>query len=158
MLSARQFSLPGDDPTGSPPKRPRNTSEEVAPDANVQWRTAATPLRSRRTAWLTSAGVTTGVPEQAPPPQRSPVVQALPSSHGVSSGLDGFEQTPVPTLQVPASWHESLAVHTTGLPLVHVPVWHVSVCVHALPSLHAVPFAFAGFEQTPVPALHVPAL
>ena len=29
------------------------------------------------------------------------------------------------------------------------PAWHVSVCVHALPSLHVVPFAAVGFEQAP---------
>lgn len=37
-----------------------------------------------------------------------------------------------------------------------VPVWHVSVCVHALPSLHAAPLAFGGLLQVPVPTLHVP--
>ena len=26
----------------------------------------------------------------------------------------------------------------------HTPAWHTSVCVHALPSLHAVPFAAFG--------------
>ena len=39
----------------------------------------------------------------------------------------------------------------------HVPDWQVSVCVHALPSLHALPLGFVGFEQAPVAALHVPA-
>ena len=37
------------------------------------------------------------------------------------------------------------------------PDWHVSVCVQASPSLHAVPFAAAGFEHAPVAGLHVPA-
>jgi hypothetical protein len=42
---------------------------------------------------------------------------------------------------------------------VHTPAWHVSSCVHALPSLHAVPFDFCvGGEQTPVAGLHVPAV
>jgi hypothetical protein len=41
---------------------------------------------------------------------------------------------------------------------VQVPDWHVSVCVQALPSEHEVPLASAGFEQTPVAELHVPAL
>jgi len=31
---------------------------------------------------------------------------------------------------------------------VHVPFWQVSVCVHALLSLHAAPFAFG--EQVPI--------
>ncbi len=34
----------------------------------------------------------------------------------------------------------------------------MSVCVHALPSLHAEPFAFGGFVHTPVVVLHVPTL
>jgi hypothetical protein len=40
---------------------------------------------------------------------------------------------------------------------VHVPLWQESVCVHAFPSLHVVPFATAGFEHCPVAGLHVPA-
>ena len=48
-------------------------------------------------------------------------------------------------------------VQVTGLRPVHAPAWHVSVCVHALPSLHAVPFVAAGFEHAPVAGLHVPA-
>ena len=39
-----------------------------------------------------------------------------------------------------------------------VPVWQVSVWVHALPSLHAVPLVLFGLLQTPVALLHVPAL
>ena len=38
----------------------------------------------------------------------------------------------------------------------HAPDWHVSVCVHKLPSLHDVPSGLLGFEQ-PVAGLHVPA-
>jgi hypothetical protein len=38
----------------------------------------------------------------------------------------------------------------------HVPFWHSSVVVHALPSLQVVPFVAVGFEQ-PVVGLHVPA-
>ena len=38
-----------------------------------------------------------------------------------------------------------------------LPVWQVSVCVQALPSLQAEPLALAGFEQTPVVVSHVPA-
>src|SRR5262245_418344 len=39
-----------------------------------------------------------------------------------------------------------------------VPLVQVSGVVQASPSLHAVPFALAGFEQIPVPGAHVPAL
>jgi len=45
----------------------------------------------------------------------------------------------------------------TGLEPVQVPFSHVSVCVHALPSLHAVPLGFAGFEHWPVEVSQVPA-
>jgi hypothetical protein len=43
------------------------------------------------------------------------------------------------------------------LPPVHTPLAHVSVRVHALPSLQTVPSAAAGFEQTPLAVLQVPA-
>ena len=45
----------------------------------------------------------------------------------------------------------------TGLPPVQTPLWQLSVCVQALPSLQAVPFAAFGFVQTPVPVLQTPA-
>jgi hypothetical protein len=48
-------------------------------------------------------------------------------------------------------------VQTTGFAPVHVPVWHVSVCVQALPSLQPEPSALGGSEHSPVPVLHVPA-
>jgi hypothetical protein len=47
-------------------------------------------------------------------------------------------------------------VHTTAAPAVHVPVWQESASVHAFPSLHAVPSAFAGFEHAPVVELQTP--
>ena len=34
----------------------------------------------------------------------------------------------------------------------------VAICVQALPSVHAEPSALFGFEHTPVPVSHVPAL
>jgi hypothetical protein len=77
--------------------------------------------------------------------------------HEVPSAAVGLEHTPVVGSQDPAAWHWSSAVQVTGLDPVHVPLWHVSVCVHAFPSLHVVPFVAVGFEQTPVPELHVPA-
>jgi hypothetical protein len=43
-----------------------------------------------------------------------------------------------------------------GFAPVHVPVWQVSVCVQALPSLHTTPFAFCGLLHVPVLLLHVP--
>ena len=37
------------------------------------------------------------------------------------------------------------------------PVWHVSVWVQALPSLHEAPLVAFGFEQVPFAGSHVPA-
>ena len=97
------------------------------------------------------------VPVHVPDWHASVCVQALPSLHDVPSAAFGFEQLPVAGSHVPATWHWSLAVHVTGLEPVQTPVWHVSVCVQALPSLHAVPFDAFGFEQVPVAGSHVPA-
>ena len=48
-------------------------------------------------------------------------VQPFPSLQLAPFALAGFEQVPVAGLQVPTSWHELLAVHTTGFEPVHVP-------------------------------------
>src|SRR5438094_8049152 len=60
-------------------------------------------------------------------------------------------------LPISASWHWSEAVQTTGFEPVQVPLWQVSVCVQALPSLHAVPLLAFGLEHWPVAVLQVPA-
>ena len=73
------------------------------------------------------------------------------------SAAGGFEQAPVEGSQVPATWHGSLAAHTTGAPPTQAPPWQASPIVQALPSLHAVPSAAAGFEQAPVEGSQVPA-
>ncbi len=96
-------------------------------------------------------------PTQEPASQASARVQAFPSSQAVPLGFGGFEQTPVPGSQMPASWHWSSAVQLTGFAPTQAPASQASVCVHALPSSQAVPFAFAGFEQTPVPGSQAPA-
>ena len=84
-------------------------------------------------------------------------VHAFPSLHAVPLLAMGFEQTPVAESHVPTTWHWSLALQLTAVPLAHAPAWQVSPCVHALLSLHAVPFGAAGFEHAPVLVLHVPA-
>ena len=53
--------------------------------------------------------------------------------------------------------HASLSSQVTAAPLTHCPAVQVSPTVQPLPSLHVVPFGFAGLEQTPVVGLHVPA-
>src|SRR5207247_1565245 len=85
----------------------------------------------------------------------SPVVQALPSSHGVASGFSGFEQ-PVTGSQVPASSHWPSSVHTTPLPPPHLPLWHVSPFGHSLASSPGVASLFSGFEL-PLPRPPAPA-
>jgi len=95
-------------------------------------------------------------PVQTPLWQVSVCVQALPSLHVVPLGAGGLEHCPVDVLQGPATWHWSEAVQTTGLEPVQTPPWQVSVCVQALPSVHAVPFVLGGLEHTPVLVLQVP--
>jgi hypothetical protein len=82
----------------------------------------------------------------------------LPSLHEVPFAFGGFEHAPVAGSHTPAAWHWSEAVHTTGAPLVQMPAWHVSPCVHALPSSQLAPSARVGLEQTPVAGLQVPGL
>ena len=95
-------------------------------------------------------------PPHVPAVHTSPPVQVFPVAQGVPLGFTGLEQTPVEGLHVPAVWHWSGVAHTTGFEPLQAPVWQVSVWVHAFPSLHGVPFAFAGLVQTPVDVLQVP--
>ncbi|HXU04619.1 MAG TPA: hypothetical protein VN903_26840 [Polyangia bacterium] len=69
-------------------------------------------------------------------------MQLLPSLHDVPFALAGFEQAPVCMLHVPASWHWSCALQVIGFDPTHAPPWQVSVCVHGLASLHAVPLGW----------------
>jgi hypothetical protein len=79
-----------------------------------------------------------------------------PPAQGVLSGLWIGEHTPLTGLQSPTS-HSPTGGQTSTLDPLHVPAWHVSVCVQASPSLHDEPLAFAGVEQTPVATSQVPA-
>src|SRR5439155_985463 len=83
--------------------------------------------------------------------------QALPSLQAAPSALAGLEQTPLAGSQVPATWHWSRAVQTTGLAPVQMPAWQVSLWVQALPSVQAVPSALCGVEQVPLAGSQVPA-
>jgi hypothetical protein len=84
-------------------------------------------------------------------------VHAFPSVHVVPFAFAGFEHAPDVGSHVPASWHWSDATHVTGFEPTQAPAWQVSVWVHAFPSVHAVPFAFAGFEHIPDVGSHTPA-
>src|SRR5438552_18739830 len=72
--------------------------------------------------------------------------------------MGGLLQVPVAGSQVPAVWHWSEAVHTTGFVPTQAPAAQASVCVHALPSVQGVPSAWAGFVQAPVAGSQVPAV
>jgi len=101
---------------------------------------------------------TTGLlPMQTPLSQASLCVQASPSLQAVPLGAAGLEHSPVDGSQVPATWHWSEAVQTTGFEPTHIPLWQVSVCVQELPSLQAVPLGAAGLEHSPVEESQVPA-
>src|SRR2546422_1080409 len=107
--------------------------------------------------WSEPVQTTAGPAVQTPAWQLSFWVQALLSAlQAVLFALGGFEQRPVDVLQVPASWHWSWAVQTTGVP-VQVPLWQLSPVVQARPSLQLVPSDLAGFEQRPVVVSQVPA-
>ena len=64
-------------------------------------------------------------PVQTPAEHVSVCVQALPSLHEVPLGAVGFVHAPVLVLQVPATWHASLAVQVTGFAPVQTPPEHV---------------------------------
>ena len=109
--------------------------------------------------WHASEAVqTTGSdPEQMPATQASVRVHGSESLQGVLSGATGFEHRPLAGLQVPARWHASEAVQTTGLEPAHAPPTQVSVRVQASPSLQGVLSGATGFEQRPLAGLQVPA-
>jgi hypothetical protein len=102
-------------------------------------------------SWHAFNGVhTTGFdPLHVPDWQVSVCVQPSLSLQDVPSGLAGLLQRPVSGAQVPASWHWSRGLQTTGFDPLHVPAWQVSDCVQPLSSLQEVPLARAGCVQVP---------
>jgi hypothetical protein len=75
--------------------------------------------------WSLAAQVTGFDPLQVPFSHWSVCVQALPSLQAVPFVAVGLEQAPVVGSHVPAVWHWSLAVQTTGWLPVQTPAWHV---------------------------------
>src|SRR5262249_35727137 len=67
------------------------------------------------------------------------------------------EQVPVAGSHVPAVWHWSDAVQTTGFVPTQVPAWQESLWVQASPSVQAVPSSRTGFEHTPLVGSQMPA-
>src|SRR5947199_4259376 len=108
--------------------------------------------------WSEAVHTTGFAPTQAPAAQASVCVHTLPSVQGVPSAWAGLLQAPVAGSQVPAVWHWSEAVHTTGLAPTQAPAAQVSVRVQALPSSHGAPLSLAGLLQAPVVGSQVPAV
>src|SRR5262245_35629379 len=94
--------------------------------------------------WVGELQFTGLLPVHTPPWQVSVCVQALPSLQTVPLGLLVYKQVPLTGLHVPVFWHWLGAAHVTGFDPTQVPAWHASVCVQALPSLHAVPSVLLG--------------
>jgi hypothetical protein len=82
-------------------------SVHVTPSAAAGFEQKPVPVSQTPARWHWSLGEqTVGVPAvQAPAWQESPFVHALLSVHATPSAAAGFEQKPVPGLQVPATWH-----------------------------------------------------
>src|SRR5262249_44279862 len=72
--------------------------------------------------------------------------QALPSLQVEPSALLGLEQVPVAVLQVPAVWHWSLAVQTTGVAPTQRPARQASVWEPGLASVPGEALAVVGEE------------
>src|SRR5438477_328155 len=105
--------------------------------------------------WSRAVQVPGLLPTQLPLWQLSVCVQALASLQGVPFVAVGLEQLPVAGLHVPAAWHWSRAVQVTGLLPTQLPLWQVSVCVQALPSVQGVRSVERGVGQVPVAGWHV---
>ena len=84
--------------------------------------------------------------------------QSVAVEQSLQPAMGGLLQVPVAGSQVPAVWHWSEAVHTTGFVPTQAPAAQVSVCVHALPSVQGVPSTFVGLLQVPVAGLQAPAV
>ena len=94
-----------------------------------------------------SSSQETAAPPHTPPWQVSGEVQALSSSQALPLALTGSLHSPVRGSQAPASWHWSLAAHTTGSAPAHWPPTQVSNWVHRSPSSHPVPLGSESKTQ-----------
>jgi len=85
-------------------------------------------------------------------------LQSVAVEQSLQPAMGVLLQVPVAGSQVPAVWHWSEAVHTTGFAPTQAPAAQASVCVHRLPSVQGVPSAWAGLVQAPVAGSQVPAV
>src|SRR6185295_8731060 len=114
-------------------------SEQVLPSGLVGFEQRPVDGLQVPASWQSSLAVhVTGLPPtQAPVWQVSVWLQASPSLQVLPLGASGVEHIPLAGLHVPATWHWSLAVQTTGLPPTQAPAMHESACVQPLLSLQA---------------------
>jgi hypothetical protein len=126
-------------------------SSQGAPSDAAGFEQAPVPGSHCPARWHASEATQTVLvpPPQFPRVQVSPVVQALLSSQRVPSGAGGLEQVPVAGLQLPATWHASVAGHVTGAPP-HTPPWQLSCTVQRFPSSQPVPSGSGAAAQAPV--------
>src|SRR5262245_6134604 len=75
----------------------------------------------------------------------------MPTEQGVLSSLWTQRHVPSAGLHDPSS-HSPTEEHTTGLPPVHMPAWHVSPWVQASPSLQTGPVSSAHVPSVAAPA------
>ncbi len=108
--------------------------------------------------WSKAEQTTGAPPAQAPAWQVSPCVHLLPSSQVAPSATGLTAHVPTMGSQAATCWHAAATGHVTGLPPTQPPFWPASVWVHASPSSHAEPLAFAGLEHSPFAGLQVPAV
>jgi hypothetical protein len=118
-------------------------------------RQAVAPQAYGAHAFVTATGQAAAEPVQADacvwrPPVHDAGTHTVPPLPGVNVHPLAGEQ--------PSTVHPLLSLHGSAGPPVHVPPTQVSLVVQAFPSLHDVPFPFAGFEQTPVAATQAPGL
>jgi hypothetical protein len=120
------------------------------------------PVQFPTTIWLVPGASAGGRLSEAvgqvalDPVQTSALSHALPAARQIAPALPGVLTQPLSTLQestVQGFWSSQL----TPEPPAQVPAAHTSLAVQALSSLQVVPSGAAGFEQTPVAGLQVPA-
>jgi hypothetical protein len=86
----------------SPQSRPSVQNVPSGRGGDVHWPVAGLQMPFVRHGSV-EAQLTRFPPTQAPNTHESVCVQALPSLHGLPTALTGFEQAPVPALQVPTA-------------------------------------------------------
>src|SRR5262245_48051246 len=95
---------------------------------------------------LSAAGRTGVPPPHTPAAQVVPAGPAVAASHEAPSLPVGFEHSPLPGSQVPATWQASSGAHARGEPAAQSPPWQVSFWVQGLPSLQPVPLGWLPQE------------